>query len=99
MIETTCRAYRCSVRRDGVVGLVQVASVRYRPRSGQRVDRSRRCSVQSGDQLVRWSLEVDSSVRQANRLREGVVCREQVNEHRVEDASEKYLCLVFRVVS
>ena len=99
MIEMTCMACRCSVRTSGVVGLVQVASGRFLLRSVQRRARPVHCSVHWGDQLVRWSLEVDSSVRQANRLREGVVCREQVNEHRVEDASEKYLCLVFRVVS
>ena len=99
MIEMTCMACRCSVRTSGVVGLVQVASGRFLLRSVQRRARPIHCSVQLGDQLVRWSLEVDSTVRQSDRLRVGVVCRELVNEYRVEGASEMYLCLVSRVAS
>ena len=98
-IEMTCMACRRSVQTSGVVGLVQVASDRFRLRSVQKCDRPVHCSVQLGDQRVRWSLEVDSTVRQSDRLRVGVVCRELVNEYRVESASEMYLCLVFRVVS
>ena len=98
-IEMTCMVCRCSVRTSGVVGLVQVASGRFLFHSVQRRAPSVHCSVRLGDQRVRWSLEVDSPVRQSGRLGVGVVCRELVNEYRVEGASGMYLCLVFRVVS
>ena len=71
MIEMTCMACRCSVQTSGVVGLVQVASGRFHLHSVQRRAPLVHCSVQLGDQRVRWSLEVDSTVGQSDRLRVG----------------------------